>query len=473
MPDGVVQWVDPKRGEAQIMRGGQGFRARVADIEPVARHAGARVHFEIHRSKNAVSAVAVRLREGTRVSHHQHRYGTLAGARYIDTKGRGRSSRVHPELAGASGLHPLVVARAWATSVARGDVAGAAALYASDAVIHEGGEEITGRARIQAWLEANQVLRCMRHARIAGSGNDAMVTWESTPGEAGCSVRCRIAHGQLVAQWVTTPPMAERVPEEALVPTVMVATAGDVSERDIELVKDRVVRIAEGLSEPVLLARVKLSVEPDPARARPAVAQASLDVNGTLVRAHVAARTMEEARDLLEHRLRDQLGHLAQHRERLNRTPPASGPGEWRHGDLPTHRPSFFDRPPEERQLVRHKTFAIEELTPDEAVFDMEQLDYDFYLFRDLASGADSLIERVGDGSYRLVRLEFPAIDVGPTAAPVQVADIPVPALTLDDAIERLNVGGEPFVFFVDAGSGRGNVVYRRYDGHYGLITSE
>ena len=30
-------------------------------------------------------------------------------------------------------------------------------------------------------------------------------------------------------------------------------------------------------------------------------------------------------------------------------------------------------------------------------------------------------------------------------------------------------MGGEPF--FLDAESGRGNVLYRRYDGHSGLIT--
>jgi len=29
---------------------------------------------------------------------------------------------------------------------------------------------------------------------------------------------------------------------------------------------------------------------------------------------------------------------------------------------------------------------------------------------------------------------------------------------------------GQPFTFFADAGTGRGNVVYHRYDGHYGLL---
>jgi hypothetical protein len=47
----------------------------------------------------------------------------------------------------------------------------------------------------------------------------------------------------------------------------------------------------------------------------------------------------------------------------------------------------------------------------------------------------------------------------------------PVPTIGVDDAIELLNLSDEPFVFFVDASSGRGAVLYRRYDGHYGLVS--
>ena len=122
---------------------------------------------------------------------------------------------------------------------------------------------------------------------------------------------------------------------------------------------------------------------------------------------------------------------------------------------------------------MRHKTFAVKELTPDDAAFDMEQLDYDFYLFRDLASGADSVMERTETGSYRLLTLVRPAMEPGPTAVPITVVDTPVPVLALGGAIERLDAGRELFVFFADAATGRGKVVYRRYDGHYGLITPD
>ena len=42
--------------------------------------------------------------------------------------------------------------------------------------------------------------------------------------------------------------------------------------------------------------------------------------------------------------------------------------------------------------------------------------------------------------------------------------------MSLTDATGLLDLGAEPFVFFIDYRTGRGNVVYRRYDGHYGLV---
>ena len=47
---------------------------------------------------------------------------------------------------------------------------------------------------------------------------------------------------------------------------------------------------------------------------------------------------------------------------------------EWRHGDLPTQRPEYFDRPYDERELVRTKTFALEPISVDEAAFDRVML---------------------------------------------------------------------------------------------------
>jgi hypothetical protein len=474
MPDGVIKWYDPKTGEAAVVRHGRTFPTHRGDIEAVARHAGARVHFDIHRARGVEGAVGVRLREGTRVSHRQHRFGTLAGAWQLDDKGVLPYAHVHPELH-AGAVHPLEVARAWATSIARGDVTGALSLYAPDAVVQVDGREITGRAALGAWLETIPPFDTACHARVQGADDGILVSWAvAGPDQSATKVHCEINHAQITRQRMREPE-AQRLGEEEAAPPLLVelSTHGAVSE-DVRTGAEEVVRaIAGRLAEPVLFARVKLTQEADPARVRPAIAEAALDVDGEVVRAHVAAGTMPEALDRLGHRLADRLEHRAQHREELHRFGAHPTVGEWRHGDIPTERPPYFDRPPEERDLVRHKMFAMEELTPDEAVFDMDQLDYDFYLFRDLASGEESLVSRADDGSYQMTVLTPADVDLGPTAAPIKLSNTHVPKLVLSEAVERLNAGNEPYVFFVNGESGRGNVLYRRYDGHYGLITPD
>ena len=252
---------------------------------------------------------------------------------------------------------------------------------------------------------------------------------------------------------------------------VAVLTRGRVSDGDIDYAVDRLSAVLRRVHEPILFARLKLGLAGDPARPRPALAQTTVDVNGDLLRAHVAGHTMSEAVDLLQRRLADKLEQRSQHRDALRARAAGHEPGEWRHGDLPDERPAYFDRPTEDRQLIRHKTFAIDELTVDEAAFDMDQLDYGFYLFRDLASGEDALIERTDGGGYRLTRLHPTAVAAGATSIALTVADTEPPSFTVTEAIQRLDADAEPFVFFASAATGRGNVVYRRYDGHYGLIT--
>ncbi len=252
-----------------------------------------------------------------------------------------------------------------------------------------------------------------------------------------------------------------------------IVTRGDVADEARAYAERQLGAVIGHIEEPVLLAQVKLTQAPDPARERPAIAQVSVDIDGDLVRAQLAGHVMNEAIDLLKERLRDKLQHRAEHRLALRKRHATPDPGEWRHGDPPTARPDWFDRPDEEREVVRHKAFVPDELTPDEAAFDMAQLDFDFYLFRELASGEDALLERGGPDACRLTRLRGTAVDTGPTAVALEVVALPAPTLTVDEAIERMAAGSERHVFFADAATGRGNVLYHRYDGHYGLITLE
>ena len=473
MPDGVVQWFDSASGRASIVRAGRVYTAEARDLEPVARHPGAHVHFDIRRDHGAERAVDVRLRAGTRVSHHQHDFGTLTGARRPDSKGTAPFAHPHPERGRGLTAHPLEVARAWADCLQARDLDGALSLYASDAVLHTRAHDHAGRSHLGSYLEASPMFGIDRDPEIRGEDGAVAVRWTLDRG-SGIELRARIEHGMIVEQWVGHAPPRGRTVEVdggAGSPVALAVLSDGVDDDDTDYSLQRVRAVMRDIIDPILFARLKLGLARDPARTRPATAQIALDINGQLVRAQVAAHTVREAADLLQRRLRDRLDHRAQHRDDLRTRSGEREPGEWRHGDLATERHDHCDRPADQRELVRHKTFAIDELTPDEAAFDMEALDFDFHLFRDLASGEDAVLERRASGRYLLTRLHPLDIDPGPTSIEVTVADVAPPALTVPEAMQLLDLDGERLVFFANAATGRGNVLYRRFDGHYGLVT--
>jgi len=205
-----------------------------------------------------------------------------------------------------------------------------------------------------------------------------------------------------------------------------------------------------------------LHLDPDPAIERPAHVEADLDVDGTPVRAHAVADTPQNALDELVdrlHRRLDQLGARRHDRRRwieMTAQAEAAPPS-------PGQRTVVRD----ERVVVRRKTFALEPVTPDEAAYEMDLLGHDFYLFRDRLTGRDAVIHRREDGAFGLAEVGHawtrPELDR-------LVVEPPPARLTETQAIERLDAGGEPFVFHVDPDTGRGRVLYGRYDGNYGMI---
>lgn len=225
--------------------------------------------------------------------------------------------------------------------------------------------------------------------------------------------------------------------------------------------------------QPVLFARVRLTRHGNPAMERPVIAQTNLDVNGRPVRAQVAAPTVPEAVDALEERLRSTLERTAEHWEARRGRRYHPDPHEWRHGDPPADRRPWFPRPAEEREIVRHKSFTLPRCTVDEAAAEMDELDYDFHLFTEQGSGQHSVLYRAGPTGYRLAQVQPQPDQVSPGDLPVTVSAQPPPLLSTREAVQRLDLGGLPFVFYLDAEHVQGRLLYHRYDGHYGLITPE
>lgn len=249
------------------------------------------------------------------------------------------------------------------------------------------------------------------------------------------------------------------------------STRGRVGTADKRYAEEKIARVGKLAPRPVLFARVILREETNPSVERRAVAEGNLDVSGRIVRAQVAAPGVREAVDLLEERLRRRLEELSEHLEARRQESGVAELGEWRHGDLPTWRPDYFPRPVDERELVVHKTLADGVQTPDEAALDMRLLDYDFYLFTNAVTGEDNLLYRLPGEGLGWAQTTPTADSADRYAVTLSPEATPPTTMPVEQAIERLDVSGEPFVFFLDAPSGRGNVLYRRYDGHYGLIT--
>jgi ribosome-associated translation inhibitor RaiA len=246
---------------------------------------------------------------------------------------------------------------------------------------------------------------------------------------------------------------------------IEVTLRGNVGPFAGEYARDKVATALTFARTPVLHAHVVLEWRHDPALERPAVAEVGADVKGTRVRAKASASTMREAVDELEHRLRSQLVQLQERRRTLHRWNGTASEHEWRHGDLPRRPLPYFPRAEDTREVVRHKAFASAPMTVEEAAYEMDLLDHDFFLYRDAASGRPALVRHRTGGGYGVQGVD-PA-EVGATAT----QEPPPPSLDDTEARVRLDADGEPFVFYLDTGTGEGRVLYHRYDGHYGLIT--
>ncbi len=261
-------------------------------------------------------------------------------------------------------------------------------------------------------------------------------------------------------------------------PVVQLQTRGAVSAEDADYARAKVEAVLRYVRDPVLFARARITLMPDPAVPRPAIAQVNLDVNGRVIRAQTARATMREALDDVHDQLRERVQRAAGDWEAIRGARPvgqkdaSSHPHEWRHTSAPTERPPYYPRPADERQVVRHKTFSLGRMTVDEAAFDMEMLGYTFHLFTEEGSGLDSVLYRPMDGGMlRLNQVVPQPAQVVRGATQFTVSTAHPPTLDLDEAVAELGVTGWPFVFFRDPATGRGRVLYHRYDGHYGLIT--
>lgn len=122
-------------------------------------------------------------------------------------------------------------------------------------------------------------------------------------------------------------------------------------------------------------------------------------------------------------------------------------------------------------RIVRRKTVPLRPRRTCQAASMLAAMDYDVCLFTDVDTGEDAVVYRAGPTGLRIARQHSmrPAAPSGTPTPTVNSRRTPV--LTPESAAARLAEGWLPFLFFTGQDSGRGGLVYRRYDGGVGLLS--
>jgi hypothetical protein len=251
-----------------------------------------------------------------------------------------------------------------------------------------------------------------------------------------------------------------RRPEEGA-PTVggqiYVSIHGTASSAAAGEARRRIVRAARSTGVLVAGINVRLTA-PDPTAPAVTVAQANAYADGHPLRVQIVAPTLAQALDQLTERTARRLSERAR----------AWTPRPWPVGAerglhpllLPAARPC----------IARVKTYPLIVCPAQVAAAYMDAMDYDIHLFTDAESGQSAAMHRSGPTGYRLTCLR-PTAPPRQTRMPLAIDPRPAPRLTDTAAAARLDETALPHLFFADAATGHGRVLYRRYDGNYGLIT--
>jgi hypothetical protein len=206
-----VKWFDPGTGEARIIaRSGHEFPSQATQMEPSARTAGATVTFKLRTESGTTRAIEVRLREGSRVSPTQGRFGDLSGTKHPNSRGRAPLTRQRSAAGVDADEHVTRVAQHWVEALVSGNRSAVVELYTPDCVIHTRSGAETGPQAVQESIDRNPLLASgHRDVRIRGIGSRVQVRWPLSAedqarvpvSERRTQATLRIAHGQIAEQW--------------------------------------------------------------------------------------------------------------------------------------------------------------------------------------------------------------------------------------------------------------------------------
>ncbi len=251
---------------------------------------------------------------------------------------------------------------------------------------------------------------------------------------------------------------------------VEVTVRGDVATEAGDHAREKLGNVDRLIDSPISHARVVLTQEANPRIERGSRAEGEIGLNGPIIRASVADIDQIGAINQLTQRLERQLRNWMD-----RRTDIARRGTERERGRVASCRllrrsgpATFRARRRSARSCVARPSLRTR-CTPAEAADEMELLDHDFYLFSDVETGADAVAYHRDDGRLGVIGPSGIGWS-GESDGIVHEESRMSGPTRLEDAVAEMNLLDHRFMYFTDAETERGNVIYLRYDGHYGLI---
>ncbi len=122
--------------------------------------------------------------------------------------------------------------------------------------------------------------------------------------------------------------------------------------------------------------------------------------------------------------------------------------------------------------IARIKEPLLVWCAPEVAVRTLDAMDYQAHLFTDPATEQDSVVYRAGPTGYRLAST-WPAETPRYDTSLLTLCPRPAPRLSDDEAVQRCADAELSALFYADPSTGRGRLLYRRFDGRFGLVRGE
>ena len=166
----------------------------------------------------------------------------------------------------------------------------------------------------------------------------------------------------------------------------------EVSESIRSYAEEKLGKLERQLNDPRI--ELELTEEKNPSIAENKVAEATIWTKGPVLRAREASPDMRASIDQLVDKLERQVTrYRRQGRDRRRKAARADAALE--------ATPVVADEPGP--MIVKTKQFAVNPMSPEEAVLQLELINHDFFVFRNAESGEANVVYRRRDGDYGLI----------------------------------------------------------------------